>query len=199
MKAPFVYFVVALAISTVSSSPIPQDTTASPLNINVPASADLLQEQGGSSFGSKLGNLAMASASVGMLVSAGIGISEWVLHWYTRLLSDKDARRQQNQSVQEENHRQEEEFNRRERAFDLMLEMAENYSDEVASKADFAGNFMPLSVPPAIVGAVENVFKQTAGVEGTSSGGGTDVTENLDGLKNALKPVMSFKVEDDNQ
>ena len=76
---------------------------------------------------------------------------------------------------------------------DLMLEMAENYSETVVAggeggREEFDGRFEPLVVPGAIVGAVENVFEQTQEGEGGR--------ESLEGLRKALKPLLEFRKEE---
>jgi len=75
---------------------------------------------------------------------------------------------------------------------DLMLEMAENYSEKVLAGRDngeagveFDGQFEPLVVPGSIVGALENVFEQTDGEAGK---------ETLEGLKKVLRPLVEFGV-----
>jgi hypothetical protein len=186
MKITLAYLGVVLAISTASATPLPQDRQTDSIFNDVEAVQPQVP-----SFGSKLGNVATATAGTAMLIGAGIGISEWALHWYNRLLANRNLRAQQNQTLQDDRHRRQQEFTRRERAMDLLLEMAENYSDDVASNANFDGNFEPLMVPPAVVGAVENVFEQTADVE-NMDGGESGVMESLENLKDALKPVMNF-------
>jgi len=44
-----------------------------------------------------------------------------------------------------------EEWARQEHAMDLILEMAENYSDSLGSREDFDGNFEPLAVPSSTI------------------------------------------------
>lgn len=79
---------------------------------------------------------------------------------------------------------------------DLILEMAENYSDKLVSEKEFDGNFEPLTVPSSIVGAVENVFEQTADVEKMELGGDRNAMESLEELKDVLKPILKFNRED---
>jgi len=75
---------------------------------------------------------------------------------------------------------------------DLILEMAENHAEKFGSVKEFDGNFEVLVVPSSIVGAVENVFEQTSDIEGM----GDNKMESLEGLKDALKPILKFNRED---
>ena len=77
---------------------------------------------------------------------------------------------------------------------DLMLEMAENYSEKVlagkenaGSVGKFDGQFESMVVPGSIVGALDNVFEQVDGEVGK---------ESLEGLKKALKPLLEFREEE---
>lgn len=80
----------------------------------------------------------------------------------------------------------------------LVLEMAENYSEQVGSEETFDGNFEPLKVPNSIVGAVENVFEQTSDVENLGlSGGGRGMMDSLQGLRDALKPILDFEKKEE--
>lgn len=79
---------------------------------------------------------------------------------------------------------------------ELMLEMAENYSEKVlagkesaGSVGKFDGQFEPLVVPGSIVGALDNVFEQVDGEVGKEG------LEGLEGLKKALKPLLEFREE----
>jgi hypothetical protein len=196
MRVPLVcYFSVGLAISSVSGAPTPQDPTtsrpASDFGDILPVDQPAVNQ--GSSFGTKLSNLALASSGAALLGGAAIGISEWALNWYNRFLINRNSRNHQNQSLQDERYRRQEQISRRERAMDIVLDIAEKYSDEVASRPDFDGNFEPLTVPSGISGAVHNVFEQTIDLEDANA---SDMGS-LEGLKEALKPVMNFRADDE--
>jgi hypothetical protein len=154
-----------------------------------------LQPRSFSSVGTALANFGTAAAATTLVIGTGIGLSEWALNWYSRLLRDRQAREQKNQTATDTRDHHQEQCARRERAMDLMLEMAENYSDQVASSEGFDGNFEPLVVPNSIIGAIENVFEQTSEVEGLD---GIGSMRSLNELKGALKPVMDFEKKDEN-
>jgi hypothetical protein len=143
-----------------------------------------------------LGKVATAGAAAVLLVGAGIGISEWALNWYARFMRDQNTRAQHNQTLQDDRTRRQEQQARRERAMDVLLDMADNYSEKIGSDPAFDGNFEPLKVPSAIVGAVENVFEQTAEIEGAGIGDERGPMDSLEGLKDALKPVLEFNKEE---
>lgn len=191
---------VALLISTISASPLPQNTPPVDTQYDsIPHYQDSINPRPSSSIGSTLAGLALAGTGTAFLIGGGIGISEWALNWYTRFLRGKSLRDHQNQTLQENQSRRQEQRNRRERAMDLILEMAENYSKKVSSEKDFDGHFEPLIVPHSIVGAVENVFEQTADVERVEVERDRGNMESLEGLKKALKPILEFKTEDVNK
>ena len=195
MKLHCVYLCTALLVSSTSSSPVPQDPPFSE-TLSQAIGEEIASETRSSQIGKTFTNLALAGAGTALLIGGGIGISEWALHWYNRFILDKNTRNQQNQTLHDENFRRQEQRNRRERAMNLILEMAGSYSDKVASVQEFDGNFEPLVVPSSIVGAVKNVFEQTGDGERVGTGDDKGHMESLEGLKDALKPVLEFDKED---
>ena len=182
---------IALLISTAIASPVPNQSpaydTQSQSSEQEISSANI--ESGPtSSLGTTFTNLAIVGAGTAFLIGGGIGISEWALNWYARFLRDRNTRTQQNQTLRNDFVHKQEQQTRRERAMDLILEMAENHSEKVGSVEEFDGNFEVLVVPSSIVGAVENVFEQTYDVEGIRY----DKMESLERMKDALKPVLKF-------
>ena len=143
-----------------------------------------------------MGKIAAAGAAAVFLAGAGIGISEWALNWYARFMRDQNTRAQHNQTLEDDRIRRQEQQARRERAMDVLLDMADNYSEKIGSEPEFDGNFEPLKVPSSIVGAVENVFEQTAEIEGSGIGDERGPMDSLEGLKDALKPVLEFNKEE---
>src|SRR5277367_1594860 len=131
MRLPAAYLTIGLLISTTYASPLPQTSTPKsdlPFNDN-PQPPDLPPSTSGPSA---LTNLALAGLSTALLFGTTIGLSEWALNWYTRFQRHKQSRSQQNQTLQDARVRRKEQWARKERAMDLMLEMAENYSETVA-------------------------------------------------------------------
>ena len=195
MRSCNVYLCIALLISTASTSPIPNDSpaydTQSQSNEQEISSVNT-ENRPPSSLGHAFTNLALAGAGTALLIGGGIGISEWALNWYTRFLRDRNARTQQKQTLHDNRIHRQEQRSRRERAMDLILEMAENHAEKFGSVEDFDGNFEALVIPSSIVGAVENVFEQTSDVEGI----GDNKMESLEGLKDALKPILKFNKAD---
>jgi hypothetical protein len=191
MKFHYVYLCTALFVSSTFSSPVPHDPPFSETRSQAGGEEMVPETSSSSTFA----NLALAGVGTALLIGGGIGISEWALNWYNRLILDKNTRNQQNQTLHDENSRRQQQRNRRERAMNLILEMAESYSDKVASVQEFDGNFEPLVVPSSIVGAVKNVFEQTADVEGVEISHDRGHMESLEGLKDALKPVLEFYSE----
>ena len=195
MRFRHFYLCAVLLISTASASPVPYDSPAydtQSQSLEQKISSGNIESRPSSSFGTAFANLAMAGTGTALLVGSGIGIAEWALNWYTRFLRDRNTRTQQNQTLHDDCIRRQEQRTRRERAMDLLLEMAENHSEKVGSVEDFDGNFEALVVPSSIVGAVENVFEQTSDVGGIRD----DKMESLEGLKDALKPILEFNKED---
>jgi hypothetical protein len=191
MRLPAAYLTIGLLVSTTYASPLPQKTP--PLSDFTDNDNLQIPEFPPPSSPSTITNLALAGLSTALLFGTTIGLSEWALNWYTRFQRHKHTRSQQNQTLQDARLRRKEQWARKERAMDLMLEMADNYSETVVAGGgdgheEFDGRFEPLVVPGAIVGAVENVFEQT--VEGE---GGRD---SLEGLKKALKPLLAFRKEE---
>ena len=182
MRIPAAYLTVGLLISATNATPLPQDMEPD-LPVASPETSQLIAS---SSTPSTLANLALAGLSTALLFGTGIGLSEWGLNWFTRFQRNKQSQSQQNQTVQDDRLRRQEQWARRERAMDLVLGLAEKYSEKVAAEKDFNGNFEPFVVPGAIVGAVGNVFEQT----------GEEGLEGLEGLKKALKPLLEFKRDD---
>jgi hypothetical protein len=132
---------------------------------------------------SPLTTIAVVTGGTIFLLLSGIGISEWALDWYSRIQKDRLAREKRLQVLREERTRRRKERGRRERAMELLLEMAENHSERVAGEREFDGEFEPYLVPEGVKGAVENVFAQMEGEEG----------EGLEDLKIALKPILTFE------
>lgn len=77
---------------------------------------------------------------------------------------------------------------------DLIIELGENYSDKVGSAKGFDGNFVPLTVPSSVIGALRNICEQTADVEIGEDDKGT--MESLGGLRDALNPILEFNQEE---
>lgn len=127
--------------------------------------------------------IAVLTGGTIFLLLSGIGISEWALDWYSRIQKDRLAREKRLQVLREERARRRKERGRRERAMELVLEMAENHSEMVGTEREFDGEFEPYSVPEGVKGAVESVFAHAEGEEG----------EGLDDLKSALKPILTFE------
>jgi hypothetical protein len=194
MRLCHVYLCIVLLISTASASPVPYDYPADDTqsqSIKQEISPGNVESKPLSSLGTTFANLAMAGTGTALLIGSGVGIAEWALNWYARFLRDRNTRTQQNQTLHDDCIHRQEQRTRRERAMDLILEMAENHSEKVGSVEDFDGNFEALVVPSSIVGAVENVFEQTSDVEGIED----DKMESLEGLKDALKPILEFNKE----
>ena len=191
MRLRHAYVCIALLISTTSASPIPNHspTYDSQAQSSEEVSSVNIKSR---SLGSAFANLAMAGVGTTLLIGGGIGISEWALNWYARFLRDRNNRSQQNQTLHDDCVHRQEQRTRRERAMDLILEMAENHSEKVGSVDDFDGKFEALVVPSSIVGAVENVFEQTSDIDGIED----DKMESLEGLKDALKPILQFNKDD---
>jgi hypothetical protein len=191
MKLRQVHLCVPLLISTVYTFPLPNHSPAydaQSQSSEQGISSENIESRPQSSLGTAFANLAIVGSGTALLIGGAISISEWALHWYTRFLRDRNARIQQNQTLHDDFAHRQEQRSRRERAMDLILEMAENHSEKVGSVKDFDGNFEALVVPSSIVGAVENIFKQTSDTEGI----GANKMESLDGLKGALKPILEF-------
>jgi hypothetical protein len=132
---------------------------------------------------SPLATIAVLTTGTIFLLLSGIGISEWALDWYSRIQKDRVAREKRLQVLREERARRRKEHGRRERAMELVLEMAENHSERVARDRGFDGEFEPYLVPEGVRGAVESVFAGTEGEE----------EEGLEDLKIALKPILKFE------
>lgn len=194
MKLRHAYVCIALLISTTSASPLPNHspTHDSQAQSREEVSSVNIKSRPSSSLGSAFANLAVAGVGTALLIGGGVGISEWALNWYARFLRDRNNRSQQNQTLHDDCIHRQEQRTRRERAMDLILEMAENHSEKVGSVDDFDGKFEALVVPSSIVGAVENVFEQTSDIDGIED----DKMESLEGLKDALKPILEFNKDD---
>jgi len=179
----------ALLIPAVVAAPI--STLGSTTSDNSQTKNVHLQRR---SLGNALANFGIAAGATTLLIGTGLGFSEWALNWYSRLLRDRRDSEKLNQTQSDDRAHREKQWARRERAMELMLEMAENYSDRIAADEEFDGNFEPLSVPTSIVGAIENVFEQTSEVEGMD---GIGSMQSLDGLKGALKPLLDLEKTDE--
>jgi len=165
------------------ASPIPAVHTSTDYSQN--QNVGLKPQQ--SSLGTTLANFGIAAVSTALIICSGIGVTEWALNFYSRVLYDRQDREQRSQTFADERNHREEQWARRERAMDLILEMAENYSDQVGSAEGFDGNFEPLKVPSSIVGVIENVFEQTSEERGPRR------MESLDALKGTLKPILDLE------
>jgi hypothetical protein len=191
MKFHVSFVAITLLLSSTSASPLPNiipSESRSYSDVQAPTQPAISPSSGSST----VGKFAALGAAAVFLAGASIGISEWALNWYGRFTHDQNLRNQQNQTLQDERSRRQEQQARRERAMDLILDMAENYSEKVGSSPDFDGNFEPLKVPSSIVGAVENVFQETADIEGGGIGDETGPMDSLESLKDALKPILEF-------
>jgi hypothetical protein len=193
MKFHYVYFTATLLISTVSTTPLPTRSQISEPP-TTPETTQLQPDIQQSSSTSPFSTFAIISAGTALITGLGIGLSEWFLHWYPRHITSKHSLTHKNLTFTNDlAHRKQQQI-RRERAMDLILEMAENYADKITQptvqEGGFNGEFNPLKVPKGIIGVVENVFEVTEGVDGRG-------VEALDGLKEVVAPVLDFSGEND--
>ena len=200
MRVHFHSIATALIISTAYAYPLAQ----------VPMETGFESRSNEQDLQPQKSRLLSTSAKIGIAGTAGLillgtglgfGISEWALHLYNRFVRDRNDRDQQYQNLNADREHWQEECLRRERAMDLILAMAERYSDKIGANPDFDGNFVPLMVPAPIVAAVENVFEQTSEVERFGNGEKRGPLDSLDELKEVIKPVLDFngkKSEEDN-
>jgi hypothetical protein len=135
------------------------------------------------SLSHRLTNLAFNTLSTTLILLAGISLSEWVLQFYSHLTHQSLDLKQTCLSADDMHRHREEDWLRRERTLDLLLQMAANYSAQVAAQEGFDGRWRRLKVPGSVVEAVETVIGET-GDDGE-----------LERLKAALRPLLGFERE----